>query len=507
MRQNLNLKQGQSLVMTPQLQQAIKLLQMSNMEVAEFVAEELEKNPLLEVAEDRADANDNSPEEAATLSDSASLTLDETSGLNEARSALDAPSEDVFEAGTGSDSGMSADQQAQSGPSAQLDWSGQGSGKSHDGGGLDVENLGAATQTLHDHLRSNLMSSNFTQTQKFIATQLIDDTDDAGYCRADLGALAELLGVDRLGVEDMLEKCQAFGPPGIMARDVPECLALQLKERNRYDPIIARVLKNLDLVASFDVKGLAEICRTGIDDIVEIIAELKTLTPRPGAGFAAGSTIAVVPDVFIRELPNGAYGVELNAETLPRVLMNSAYYAEVSSLPLKDTEREFITECAATASWLVKSLDQRARTILKVSSEIVRQQDAFFAKGVAHLKPMNLKVVAEAIEMHESTISRVTSNKYMATPRGLFELKYFFTAGIPSTGSSSQHSAEAVRHHIKQLIARETIDNILSDDSIVDTLRGLGIDIARRTVAKYRESMNIPSSVKRRRVLRSQEAA
>ena len=229
---------------------------------------------------------------------------------------------------------------------------------------------------------------------------------------------------------------------------------------------------------------------------------MRNLTPRPGSGFASDATIGVAPDVFVRELPDGRFAVELNSETLPRVLMDKAYYAEVSSLPMRENDKEFISECAANATWLIKSLDQRARTILKVASELVRQQDAFFAHGVAHLRPLNLKQVADAIEMHESTVSRVTSNKYMSTPRGLFELKYFFSAAIPATGGGDSHSAEAVRHRIKGLIGNETPGNILSDDQIVEILTGYGVEIARRTVAKYRESLGIPSSVQRRRRVR-----
>jgi RNA polymerase sigma-54 factor len=280
------------------------------------------------------------------------------------------------------------------------------------------------------------------------------------------------------------------------------CLALQLIERDRYDPAMQAFLANLDKVAKHDIKGLAEICGVDKDDVMDMMAELRTLSPRPGAGFSGETTIAVAPDVFVREMPNGMFAVELNSETLPRVLMDKAYYAEVSALPMREKEKEFISECAANATWLLKSLDQRARTILKVASEIVRQQDAFFAHGVAHLRPLNLKQVADAIDMHESTVSRVTSNKYMSTPRGLFELKYFFSAAIPATGGGEAHSAEAVRHRIKQLIDEEGA-KILSDDKIVEILTEFGIEIARRTVAKYRESLGIPSSVQRRRMLKA----
>jgi RNA polymerase sigma-54 factor len=251
------------------------------------------------------------------------------------------------------------------------------------------------------------------------------------------------------------------------------------------------------------MKALSDLCGVDKEDLTEMLAELRQLSPKPGAGFSTDTTIAVAPDVYVRELPNGMFAVELNSDTLPRVLMDKAYYAEVTALPMRDKEKEFISECAASASWLIKSLDQRARTILKVASEIVRQQDAFFAHGVAHLRPLNLKQVADAIEMHESTVSRVTTNKYMSTPRGLFELKYFFSASIPATGGGEAHSAEAVRYRIKQLIDKEDTNDVLSDDQIVEILTGYGIEIARRTVAKYRESLNIPSSVQRRRLNRA----
>ncbi len=207
----------------------------------------------------------------------------------------------------------------------------------------------------------------------------------------------------------------------------------------------------------------------------------------------------IVPDVFVRAAPDGTWQVELNSDTLPKVLINQRYYAQVAKGTRNDKDKTYIADCLQTATWLVRALDQRAKTILKVSGEIVRQQDAFFAKGVQYLRPLNLKTVADAISMHESTVSRVTANKYMATSRGIFELKYFFTSSIASADGGEAHSAEAVRHRIRQLIDGETAADVLSDDNIVDRLREAGIDIARRTVAKYREAMRIPSSVQRRR--------
>lgn len=495
--QRLEMRQGTSLVMTPQLQQAIKLLQLSNIELAEFVAEEIERNPLLERGENGDPADYDSKGEEPKRREE--LSLDDSSGLNEAREAMDAPDADVYEAGTGSDTAVTAN--AQSGPSASTDWSQASSGR---GGGedFDFEGMLSSEKSLREHLHEQVNLAGLSQADRLIAARLIDETDEAGYCKVDIDEIGKILGADPANVAAVLEVCQGFDPTGVMARDLSECMALQLKERDRYDPVMQVFLDNLHLAAKHDIKGLTEVCGVDKEDVMDMLGELRSLSPRPASGFASEATIAVAPDVYIRELPNGMFAVELNSDTLPKVLMDKAYYAEVTALKMRESEKEFISECAANASWLIKSLDQRARTILKVSSEIVRQQDAFFAHGVAHLRPLNLKQVADAIEMHESTVSRVTSNKYMATPRGLFELKYFFSASIPSTGGGEAHSAEAVRHRIKQLIDEEG-DKVLSDDKIVEILTEFGIEIARRTVAKYRESLNIPSSVQRRRMLRA----
>ena len=492
MKQSLDMRQGQSLVMTPQLQQAIKLLQLSNQELSEFIEAELERNPLLVKIED--ESGPAATAEPTETRNRDQLTLDESSGLGEARDQLDAPGEDVFEPGTGSDTGSDEAR----GPSAATDWSGAS------GGGATEEFDYAANVsgdiTLHEHLHTQLNFAGLSAADRLIAARLIDEMDETGYLRAPLEDVAKALGADIANVEAVLNVCQGFDPTGVMARSVPECLALQLKDRGRLDPAMQAMLDNLHLVARHDMKALMDVCGVDKADLQDMLLELRQLSPKPGAGFSSDTTVAVAPDVYVRELPNGMFAVELNSENLPRVLMDKAYYAEVTALPMREKEKEFISECAASASWLVKSLDQRARTILKVASEIVRQQDGFFAHGVAHLRPLNLKQVADAIEMHESTVSRVTTNKYMATPRGLFEFKYFFSASIPATGGGEAHSAEAVRHRIKQLIDDEAPEDVLSDDQIVEILTGFGIEIARRTVAKYRESLNIPSSVQRRRM-------
>ena len=494
MKHSLDMRQGQSLVMTPQLQQAIKLLQLSNQELAEFVEAELERNPLLVKIEDEGAAAAETGEPVRREE----LSLDDRSGQGEAREQLDAPGEDVYEPGTGSDTAMPANA---SGPSAKTDWSTAGNGQASED--FDYTANLSSDVTLQEHLHTQLNFAGLSDADRLIAARLIDETDETGYLRAPLVDVAKSLGADIANVEAVLAVCQGFDPTGVMARSIPECLALQLKDRGRFDPAMQAMLDNLHLVAKHDLKALMDVCRVDKADIQDMLQELRQLSPKPGAGFSSDTTVAVAPDVYVRELPNGMYAVELNSETLPRVLMDKAYYAEVSALPMRAKEKEFISECAASATWLIKSLDQRARTILKVASEIVRQQDGFFAHGVAHLRPLNLKQVADAIEMHESTVSRVTTNKYMATPRGLFELKYFFSAAIPATGGGEAHSAEAVRHRIKQLIEDEQPDDVLSDDQIVEILTSFGIEIARRTVAKYRESLHIPSSVQRRRIGRA----
>ncbi len=493
--QRLQLRQGQSLVMTPQLQQAIKLLQLSNVELEEYVEAEIERNPLL-VRGETQDGPE-TPDADKKSDRREEMRLDESNGANEASQELDARHDDVYESdspseGSGGDS-MSA------GPSSQLDWSKAGSGKQRSED-FDLESITAEEKTLREHLRDQLATAGLNTADFLIGSRLIEETDEAGFMRGDIHEIARALGVEWEDIEAVLGVCHGFEPTGVMARNIQECIRLQLIERDRFDPAMAMLVDNLELAAKRDYKRLCDLCGVDQEDIVEMLAELRTLTPRPGAAFAGDAAPAVTPDVFVRETPNGAYSVELNADTLPRVLIDRAYYAEVAGMSKKEEDKQFLSECQASANWLVKSLDQRARTILKVAAEIVRQQDGFFVEGVRSLRPLNLKTVADAVEMHESTVSRVTSNKFMATPRGVFEMKYFFSASIPSVKGGEAHSAEAVRQRIKDMIDAEGRDAVLSDDQIVERLRVFGIDIARRTVAKYRESLRIPSSVERRRM-------
>jgi len=332
-----------------------------------------------------------------------------------------------------------------------------------------------------------------------IGQYLIDMVDEAGYLAGDLEAVADKLGAPLAEVEAVLAILQAFDPIGVCARNLTECLAIQLRERDRLDPAMQVLLAHLELLAKRDLAALRRVCGVDDEDLADMIAEVRALNPKPGLAFGSTAVQPIVPDVMVRAAPDGTWQVELNSDTLPKVLINQRYYAQVSKGTKNDKDKSYIADCLQTATWLVRALDQRAKTILKVSSEIVRQQDGFFAHGVQHLRPLNLKTVADAISMHESTVSRVTANKYMATSRGIFELKYFFTSAIAAADGGEAHSAEAVRHRIRQLIDGETAEDVLSDDTIVEKLKSAGVDIARRTVAKYREAMRIPSSVQRRR--------
>ena len=486
----LEVRQGQGLVITPQLQQAIKLLQLSNLELEAYVEGELERNPLLQ-----RDERDDEPQRGEADAPDDRIDAEAASDAT-AAADLDASPDEVSpgERATG-DSPEAAD------AGGAIDWSRAGRG-----GELDIEGLeGALTRekTLSEHLHEQLTVAGLGSAEVAAAVVLIDGVDEGGYLRAELDEVAGRLGCSLEFLESVLTVLQGFEPVGVFARDVAECLALQLKDRNRFDPAMAALLANLDLLARRDLAGLRRVCGVDEDDLKEMIAEIRALTPRPGAAFGSEPVQPVAPDVFVREGAGGLWHVELNSETLPRLLVDQRYHARVSAAARSDQEKVFVSDCLASANWLVKSLDQRARTILKVASEIVRQQDGFMAFGVEHLRPLNLKTVAEAIGMHESTVSRVTSNKYMATPRGLFELKFFFTSAIASTGEGEAHSAEAVRHKIKQLIeAEKTGSDVHSDDTIVEILKTSGVDIARRTVAKYREAMRIPSSVERRRMMK-----
>ncbi|MEO1067363.1 MAG: RNA polymerase factor sigma-54 [Pseudomonadota bacterium] len=505
----LEFRQSQSLVMTPQLMQAIKLLQLSHLDLATYVEAELEKNPLLQRADDHdtppSDAVDTTAPENADRLNAELATSDDATWMDksletnpqEIAATFDTDAENVFP----EDAGKAGMENARVTGRDTAQTSPLSNGASTED--YNLEAFVSETINLADHLNNQVGLVIRDPAQLLIARTLIDSVDQAGYIRADLDEIAETLGANPAYVDQTLEILQTLDPPGVCARSLPECLALQLREQNRYDPAMAALLDNLDLLAKRDFDNLRDLCGVDNNDLMDMVAEIKALDPKPGEAFENVLADTIVPDITVQARPDGSWAIELNAETLPRVLVDQTYYATVNKTAKNEDEKAYLTDCLQTANWLVKSLDQRAKTILKVSTEIVRQQDAFFMKGVSHLRPLNLKMVADAIGMHESTVSRVTSNKYMTTPRGIFELKYFFTSAIASAEGGEAHSAEAVRHRIRTLIDDESPKKILSDDALVTLLRESGIDIARRTVAKYREALRIPSSVQRRREKRA----
>lgn len=487
----LQLRQSQTLVMTPQLQQAIKLLQLSNLELGEFVEAAIETNPLLELGEpvrEEMSASLGEPEPAAAVPEALPEQLAE--GVGE----VVGDAAEHWETASGENGDGSHDR----GGDGDL-WRTRDGARRGDGDESGVERAAGGPRSLREHLSEQIGVDLRDPIDRFVAAHLLEHLDEAGYLRADLDTVARELGCARAHVERVLARVQEFDPPGVFARDLAECLSLQLRDRNRLDPAMRRLLEHLPLLAARNVAALMQVCQVDAEDLVEMVAEIKSLDPRPGYSFDATPPQPVIPDILMVPQPQGGWVVELNPETMPRVLVNSRYYARVSRSVRSQAEREYLSERFQAANWLIKSLHQRALTIVKVAAEIVRRQEAFFSQGVQALRPLILREVADAIEMHESTVSRVTSNKFIATPRGVFELKFFFTPAIPASDGGEAHSAEAVRFRIRGMIDGEPPDDTFSDEKIVELLQQEGIEIARRTVAKYREAMRIPSSVQRRR--------
>ncbi|GGC33507.1 RNA polymerase sigma-54 factor 2 [Novosphingobium marinum] len=486
----LDLRQTQSLVMTPQLQQAIKLLALSNLEVETFIGEALDANPLLELG--AADT----PDDARGEGDEARRTTLENSPvdqlLGEGRGGDDKPLDiDPATLDRDRDTGDGA---------AQGDWGGAivaAGGYGEDG--PSIEERGSGGETLAEHLEAQLGPACADMRTRAVAAFIIGQLDDAGYLAQPLSDIAGDLGIEEAEVEAGLRVVQCLDPTGVGARSLSECLALQAQEADRYDPCMARLIENLDLVARGEFARLKRMCDVDDEDFADMLQELRGYDPKPGLRHGGGESAPVTPDILLKQRSDGGWDIALNQETLPRLIVNRGYYVELKGSCADKSSRGWLSERLADANWLIKALDQRQKTILKVATEIVRQQDGFFRHGVAHLKPLTLRAVAEAIEMHESTVSRVTSNKYLNCERGTFELKYFFTSGVASSGGDGAASAEAVKAAIRQLIDAEAPDAILSDDALVKMLKERGFDLARRTVAKYREAIGLGSSVQRRR--------
>jgi RNA polymerase sigma-54 factor len=502
----LDLRQSQSLVMTPQLQQAIKLLQLSNLELATYVEGELEQNPLLERQEepdtagaegeigappgDGADSRGAGPEPegSSELNGGLEMTGDGGPGDGWSGAAEDGWSE------SGRDraalDGLAVSGVAPFGRGGSTDFGDEAS---------DFESRLSRPKTLRDHLLEQLVVDLPAGVERLIGLHLIDLVDEAGYLSEDLDQVARRLGCPVAQAEAVLARLQLFDPPGVFARSLKECLALQLKDRDRLDPAMAALLDHLDLLAQVEFPALIKACGVLPDDLPEMIAELKALNPKPGLVFAQDPIEAVVPDIFVLPTPGGGWRVELNSATLPKVLVNKAYHSELTRQTVDKRAREYVSERFQSANWLVKALDQRARTVLRVAEAVVARQLPFLHRGVHYLRPLVLRDIAAATDLHESTVSRATADKYVATPRGNFPFRYFFSNALPGTDGDASHSAEAIRQQVKVMIEREDPEDVLSDDQISALLHAQGILIARRTVAKYRESLGIASSVQRRR--------
>jgi RNA polymerase sigma-54 factor len=500
----LAMRQGQSMVLTPQLLQAIKLLQMPNSEVTAFIESELERNPLLERADYKPAETGATefaetaptPEPGAVAGDWASETLEtDPAALSqslgtEIENAFD-PDRPVTPAERGPiEEGLCVSAQSWTGSI------GRGAGEPTS----DLAAYVAATDTLSEHLTRQAMIVLADPVERMIARALIDALDEGGYLTESVVEIAGRLGAPAPRVEAVLARLQTLEPTGVFARSLAECLKLQLIERNRFDPAMCALIGNLPSLAKRDMALLRRVCGVDDEDLADMIGELKRLDPKPGRKFGGSFEPTAIPDVLVTTAPNNAWRVELNSDALPRVLVNETFAAHIRRGATREADRQYISTQLQSANWLTKSLEQRARTILNVASEIIRRQDNFLVHGVVGLRPLNLKTVADAIGVHESTVSRATSNKFIQTPRGLFEMKYFFTTSIASSGAGYMHSAESVRHKIKQMIDAEDPRNVLSDDVIVDKLRQADIVVARRTVAKYRDNLRIPSSVDRRRL-------
>ena len=492
----LDLRQSQSLVMTPQLQQAIKLLALSNLELETVVAEAVADNPLLETGEAAPVDDPVHPEPVeGRRTHLESSPVDQLIG--EGRAADDRPL-DIDAGALDSDRDTGDGTGGEHASTFELERGGDESGGGS-GEGLSLDERGGGSLSLAEHLHAQAGPAARDPRQTAIAHWLIDQLDDAGYLETPLREIADMLGAPLGEIEDALRVVQSLDPTGVGARNLSECLALQAIEADRHDPCMKRLIENLDLVAKGAFAQLKRMCGVDDEDFADMLAELRSYDPRPGLRFGSTASEAVTPDILIRARADGGWDIALNQATLPRLVVNRSYYVELKRACDDKESRGWLGDKLADANWLVKALDQRQKTILKVAAELVKQQDGFFRRGVAELKPLTLRTVAEAIEMHESTVSRVTSNKYLNCDRGTFELKYFFTSGVASADGEGAVSAETVKAQIRALIEAEAPDAILSDDTLVELLRGKGFDLARRTVAKYREAIGLGSSVQRRR--------
>ncbi len=482
----LKLRMGMQLVMTPQLQMAIRLLQMSSMDLAEYLQEELDKNPLLERSEEKSvDGSEERTEPPA------SQTANETGETPEASSDLPEPPP--------SEERLSTDLPV------DADWS-DVYGDSHGTSSFEMpsgseapplENTLTRGDTLADHLTWQLGVSALNERERTLGMAIIDAIDDNGYLTVTLDNLAEITGATLEEVEDALVLIQSFEPAGVAARSLAECLRMQLKSRKLAHHPYSTLLEHLEDLARRDFRKLKRVLKVNDEELSEAVALIQSLNPKPGLAFGSDQANYIAPDVFVRK-HEGEWIVEVNPDTMPKLRINRNYESVLENRINPDDKR-FLAENARSAQWLIKSLEQRSSTIYRVAESIVRFQKDFLEYGPEHLKPLILKDVADDIGVHESTTSRVTSNKYMHTHRGIFELKYFFSSSLASQ-SGETHSSEAVKYKIKKLVESEPPRRPHSDEKLAKLLQEQGIAVARRTVAKYRDALNIPSSSRRKQL-------
>jgi RNA polymerase sigma-54 factor len=476
----LGIKQSQNMAMTPQLQQSIKMLQLTSTELIPFITQQVEENPFLDNMEESKEEHDALPDQ------------DLAENREEPPAAQTAEGGNVWGDDEISPAVYDGDSQIYSGAN-------KGSRNDFSESSYGIENLSESAKTLREHVSDQINICITDTAQRLIAVHLTDMLDESGYLISDLVPLSEALQCDYQQIEDVLKILHKFDPVGVFARDLSECLALQLKEKNRFDPAMQALLANLDLFAKRDFKALCKICGVDEEDLAEMCEEIKALNPKPGNIFSSEHIQVLYPDVFLKKGEGGKWLLELNNEALPKLLVNRRYYAQIEKQVTDKESKKFLSEQYTAANWLVKALDQRANTILKVATEIVAQQDNFFRYGIHHIKPLVLSDIAQGIEMHESTVSRVINGKYIATHIGVYELKYFFSSAVTSSSGGEDVSSKRIKFMIKDLIDKENPGEILSDDKIAILLKADGVEVARRTIMKYREAMNIPSSVQRRR--------
>jgi len=467
---SLSIKQSQSMVMTPQLQHAIKILQLSSVELAPYVEQQIQENPFLE-----------SPESEVV----------EVSEDGSSESADDNKEEYQWDDEQISPAIYDSDTQIYSGV-------GKGSSSDFSESEYGIEQISSPEVTLREHVIDQINIAVKDPIQKIIAVYMTDMLDENGYLSGDISSISQMLKCDVKDVEDTLSILHGFEPAGVFARDIAECLSLQLKEIDRFDPVMQVFINNLELFAKRDLKGLKRACKVDEEDLLQMCEEVKSLNPRPGSSFSTENVQVLYPDIFLKRGLKGTWVIELNNEVLPKVLINRKYYSEVEKQMKNKGDKKFLSEKYSNANWLIKSLDQRANTILKVATELVTQQDEFFKKGIHFLKPLVLGDIAQQIEMHESTVSRVINGKYIATHMGIYELKYFFSSSVGSTDGQDDVSSKRIKFMIKEMIDNEQVTAVLSDAKISSILKSKGINVARRTVMKYREAMGVASSVQRR---------